>query len=121
MPPIVNKPQKKSLSLRIAEIFVVVGLAFSLLIGLPYVVIKKSEKDKVTEQSLVTNPKIIDVGIVDGCSVKHYTKNLPSEDNGSGYQRHTFYMAKCDGVTTVTEKVGGKIKHDEAIITIEKK
>lgn len=88
---------------------------------------EKASKEKF--DNLILNGTEIDVGIVDGCSVKKYQKYTPKENIKeedkyyfNSYHSHTFYIAKCDGkqTTTTTQELGHKVKHDEAMIKVDK-
>jgi uncharacterized protein YpmB len=83
---------------------------------------KKDQEAKEKNEQLMKNPDVVDLGIVDGCEVKYYTKTAPSKNQSNAYQSHTFYIAKCDGksTTTMTQKIGGRTKADEAIIVQNK-
>jgi hypothetical protein len=101
--------------MNMAKIFVVLGLLLGILV-LGYLFVQDNKVRKTVMENRVTNPEMVDLGVVDGCSVKHYTKNIRNNEYGSGYQEHTFYLAKCGDTTTITQRVGGKNKHDEATI-----
>src|SRR5579875_1345809 len=83
---------------------------------------KRDQEAKEKNEQLMKNPDVVDLGTVDGCEVKYYTKTAPSKNQPNGYQSHTFYIAKCDGKpsTTTTQKVGGRYRVDEAIIVHDK-
>lgn len=100
-----------------------------MLTGCNYLEAANKEK-KARIEKLITNTEVIDLGVVDGCSVKKHYKLTPREDiteedkdNYNYYEAHSFYIAKCDGqpTTTTTQQVGGKQKHDEALIKVDKK
>jgi hypothetical protein len=76
-----------------------------------------------TKEQLATTGIITDLGIVDGCDVKKHVRTTPSDNPLRGRDYHSFYIAKCDGqpTTTTTQQVGGKQKHDEAMIQVDKK
>lgn len=91
---------------------------------------EREKKDKERFEKRVISTEVIDLGVVDGCNVKKHYKLTPNEnfsekdkDDYDSYDYHSFYIAKCDGnpTTTTTQQVGGKQKHDEAMIKVDKK